>query len=95
MAGLAEMGCSALVVVLEGRTCWLGQALWAWCCVLSKDRSLAVTQAGVGWHWEGAGSCRRDWASGRICGLELPVALPGAGALLGLCGVTFLHYPIR
>lgn len=52
-----------------------------------------MTQTGVGWHWEGAGSCRRDGGSGRICGLEFPVALPGAGAPLGLRGMTFLHTP--
>lgn len=51
------------------------------------------------WCWVAlgcAGSRRRDWGSGRTCGLgaqELPVALPGAGSPLGLHGVTFLHTP--
>ena len=82
-------------------------ALGRWCCgrggCVAQAGTLGpmlcaqqrpVLSGDSDWCWTalgGAGSCRRDWESRRICGLELPMALPGAGAPLGLREVTFPH----
>lgn len=75
-----------------GRKDVLAQASSSVLVLCAHQRSILSSDSDW-WHWEGAGSCRRDWSSRTGCGLELPVVLPGAGAPLRLHRVTFLCIP--